>query len=55
VEPRVTWRIGTEVHTGRARKVDAEAEPDLHATVRRLSVEKYGWGDGLVVELCPDP
>jgi hypothetical protein len=26
----------------------------LHRHVQELSEKKYGWGDGLVVELVPD-
>lgn len=52
--PRVRWRVGDAAFTGQARVVDTDAEPALSAVVRRLSTEKYGWGDGLVVELTPD-
>jgi hypothetical protein len=34
--------------------VDPEQEPELHAAVCRLSIEKYDWGEGTVVELRPD-
>jgi deazaflavin-dependent oxidoreductase (nitroreductase family) len=54
-EPRVRWRVGDAAFTGRARVVDPAREPDLSATIRALSDEKYGWGDGLVVELSPEP
>jgi hypothetical protein len=36
---------------GTARTVSPESEPELHRKVQNLSREKYGWGDGLVVEL----
>ena len=49
--PRVRVRIGTRTHEGRARVVDAREEPELASAVRRLSEGKYGWGDGLVVEV----
>lgn len=32
--------------------MDARREPALARAVRALSQEKYGWGDGLVVELA---
>jgi len=51
---RVRWRVGDATFTGRARIVDATAEPALSATAQALSAAKYGWGDGLVVELEPD-
>jgi deazaflavin-dependent oxidoreductase (nitroreductase family) len=51
---RVTWRVGEGRFAGRARVVDAAREPELSRTIRRLSSRKYGWGDGLVVELTPE-
>ena len=47
-EPSVMVRVGAERFSARARVVDDSA---LTRTVRRLSEAKYGWGDGLVVEL----
>ena len=49
-DPRVRWRIGDSGFTGQARVVDG----GLGVYVQALSVAKYGWGDGLVVELVPD-
>jgi deazaflavin-dependent oxidoreductase (nitroreductase family) len=51
--PSVDVRLGGVPVAARARVVDAAAEPTLHAAVRALSEAKYGWGDGLVVELDP--
>jgi deazaflavin-dependent oxidoreductase (nitroreductase family) len=53
-EPRVRWRLGERTFTGRARVIDAPAEPRLAAAARARSEAKYGWGTGLVVELAPD-
>jgi deazaflavin-dependent oxidoreductase (nitroreductase family) len=50
-DPRVRWRVGDATFTGRARVVDAMADRALSATIQDLSTRKYGWGDGLVVEL----
>jgi len=55
MSPRVEWRVGEATLTGRARLIDPATEPDLNETIQELSREKYGWGDGLVVELTPDP
>jgi deazaflavin-dependent oxidoreductase (nitroreductase family) len=52
-EPRVSFRVASAAFTGRARVVDAQSEPALHAAVSALSRAKYGWGDGLIVELTP--
>jgi deazaflavin-dependent oxidoreductase (nitroreductase family) len=49
-DPRVTWRVEERTFTGRARVVDGPAG----VFVQALSAAKYGWGDGLVVELAPD-
>ena len=53
LNPIVRARVGARRFTGRARVVDHRREPVLVAAVRRLSEAKYGWGDGLVVEIAP--
>jgi len=53
VEPRVRWRVGTARLGGRARVVRAETAPALVRDIQARSKGKYGWGDGLVVELDP--
>jgi len=50
----VRWRVADVTFTGRARVIAAAAEPELTEAVQALSRQKYGWGDGLVVELIPD-
>ena len=51
-EPRVRARIGEASVAAAARVVDPTAEPGLHAGVEAQSRQKYGWGDGLIVELA---
>ena len=46
-------RVGRRSFAAQARVVDAKAEPELARAVRTLSENKYGWGNGLVVELDP--
>jgi deazaflavin-dependent oxidoreductase (nitroreductase family) len=53
-QPRVTVRVGDEPLEANARVIEADVEPELQQAVRDLSEKKYGWGDGLVVELTPD-
>jgi deazaflavin-dependent oxidoreductase (nitroreductase family) len=53
-DPRVGVRVGDERFSARARVVDGAAEPALHERIQELSEKKYGWGDGLIVELTPD-
>jgi deazaflavin-dependent oxidoreductase (nitroreductase family) len=50
---RVRWRVGARAFTGRARVVDRVREAALTAAIRTRSRAKYGWGDGLIVELRP--
>jgi deazaflavin-dependent oxidoreductase (nitroreductase family) len=54
-EPRVRVRLGRRSFAARARMVRRDTEPDLARAVRQLSKQKYGWGDGLVVELRAVP
>ena len=51
--PRVAVRVGRRSFAAHARVVDAKAEPELARAVKTLSEKKYGWGNGLVVELDP--
>ena len=52
-EPRVRWKVGARLHSGRARLLAPARDAMLSADVRARSVAKYGWGDGLIVELRP--
>ena len=52
-EPRVRWKVGARLHSGRARILAPARDAMLSADVRTRSVAKYGWGDGLIVELRP--
>ena len=53
VEPRVRVRVGETAFNATARAPDAATEAGLCGRVRALSEEKYGWGDGLIVEITP--
>jgi deazaflavin-dependent oxidoreductase (nitroreductase family) len=53
-DPEVRVRVGNRSFPARARVVDAGREAGLSETIRDLSERKYGWGDGLVVELSPN-
>jgi len=52
-DPRVHFSVKGAAFEGRARVVDASADAALNRDVQQLFREKYGWSDGLVVELCP--
>ena len=43
--------MGGRTFGARARVVDGATDRDLGTAIRALSEAKYGWGDGLVVEL----
>lgn len=51
--PAVTIRVGDRAWDGMGRVVDAAAEPQRATAVRALMDAKYGWSDGLIVELRP--
>ncbi len=51
---QVTVRLGEKRFAASARIVDPDSEPELHGTVQQLSRDKYGWGNGMVVELKPE-
>jgi deazaflavin-dependent oxidoreductase (nitroreductase family) len=50
-DPNAQVRVGEKNFAVRARLVSRETEPELHRAIADLSREKYGWGDGTVVEL----
>ena len=52
-QPHVHVRLGDRRFDATARVVDDAREPELAAAVKTLSEAKYGWSDGLVVEITP--
>jgi deazaflavin-dependent oxidoreductase (nitroreductase family) len=50
-QPQVKVRVGDAEFNSIARVVHNEREPRLAATVKALFNTKYGWSDGLIVEL----
>jgi deazaflavin-dependent oxidoreductase (nitroreductase family) len=53
VHPQVSLRLGEKTWEARARILSPDADSELCRTVANLSREKYGWGDGLIVEFVP--
>ena len=58
-DPVITFRVGRRddgvpERPGRAREIDPVVEPGLASTVTALMDAKYGWSDGLIVELAYD-
>jgi deazaflavin-dependent oxidoreductase (nitroreductase family) len=52
--PRVRVRLGDRNFEATARPLDKKTDAKLWRLAQRLEREKYGWGDGLPVELTPD-
>ncbi len=52
--PSVQVRVAGLACAAMARVVDAAADRALASQVRARSQEKYGWSDGLIVELEPE-
>lgn len=52
-DPVVRARVGARRFRAHARVLDHRKERALVVAVRRRSEAKYGWGDGLVVEIAP--
>jgi len=51
---RVRVRLGTREVGAAARALDPERDAEEWATAQRLARGKYGWGDGLPVQITPD-
>jgi deazaflavin-dependent oxidoreductase (nitroreductase family) len=49
----VKVRVSEREFAGRARVLSEETDGELVGEVQSLSRQKYGWGDGLVVEIVP--
>jgi deazaflavin-dependent oxidoreductase (nitroreductase family) len=50
-DSRVHVRLGDERWNGLARVLDPDQDSDVYFKARNLAREKYGWGDGLPVEI----
>ena len=51
--PEVTIRVADREFPAKARVLSEDAESELLHEIESLSQRKYGWSDGLVVEICP--
>jgi deazaflavin-dependent oxidoreductase (nitroreductase family) len=52
--PRVRVRLGDSEFEATARALDQSRDRAAWKLAQRLGREKYGWGDGLPVEIVPD-
>jgi deazaflavin-dependent oxidoreductase (nitroreductase family) len=53
--PRVHVRIGDSEFDATARALDEVRDRETWLVVQSLAREKFGWGDGLPVEIVRDP
>ena len=51
--PKVMFTVNSESFEGAARAVDKLAEHKLSKEIFSLMDTKYGWSDGLIIELAP--
>jgi hypothetical protein len=51
----VQARVGRKSFSARARVLNAESDAEILGAIRAFSSGKYGWGEGTVVELRPEP
>ena len=51
VDPNVTFNVNNKIYKGYARIVDKSKESKLANAVSDLMFSKYGWNDGLIVEI----
>ena len=52
-DSKVSFRVDNKAFDGTARIIDQKKEQALAAVVSRLMSKKYGWDQGLIVELVP--
>jgi len=51
---RVTARLDKQTFSATARVLDEKQDAQLWRETQQLCREKYGWGEGLPVEITPD-
>jgi deazaflavin-dependent oxidoreductase (nitroreductase family) len=52
---KVTVQVGKDQIDATARVLDCQADRELWDEVSAIADRKYGWGDGLPVEITPCP
>jgi len=51
---RVSVRLGGREFSATARALDPDRDAQAWQMAQKLASEKYGWGEGLPVEITPD-
>ena len=52
--PHITFRLSSQRFAGSGRILSEKADAALWQAVAERFAQKYGWNDGLIVELMPD-
>lgn len=52
--PKVSFSVNNRTFEGNGKIIDNDANPKLVSDVCHLMFDKYGWNDGLIVELNPE-
>ena len=53
-DPHVRVRVGDRTFSATARALNPERDRETYRLAQQLEETKYGWGDGLPVEITPD-
>ncbi len=53
-DARLRVRLGDKTFSATARVLDEKRDAELWQATQHLSIEKYGWGEGLPVEITLD-
>ena len=51
-DPTISFHVDNRAFHGYGRVIEDAVETDLINRVSQLMDKKYGWSDGLIVELC---
>jgi hypothetical protein len=52
--PKVSFSANNRTFEGNGKIIDGDSNPKLSSDVCRLMRDKYGWDDGLIMELSPE-
>jgi deazaflavin-dependent oxidoreductase (nitroreductase family) len=53
-DSHLTVRLADKTFSATARLLDEEKDAEVWQATQQLAREKYGWGEGLPVEITPD-
>ena len=50
-DPKISFQVDKQIFNGYGRVVESDEESDLIHRISELMDKKYGWSDGLIMEL----